>query len=358
MAQTINVHAASHASAGALHKFVTSVDRDITDVRQFPARVAERRNDPIAHKVVVEAKGGWGNVFYPIGGKPQAQPNFRVATFDLETFDSLVPAPGDPRDSDGAGSLRHETQRTHAPAWYMFSPQLGVYEYLHQLLNAELAELRNLALSIASAEEGYQAIGALDYYQDRNTDNHTFHKDTVGSTLFVALHYLNDVELLGAEYILDRQVSGGPIVSPAQRRQTTARYNKRAWPSTLMLAMEKARHELPSEAVPHVHCETIEPHAIITFVDELIYHATPLEGSRPADYQETSYTEVDLGQVVFPMRSFIKNKASNARTLRRTVSEKQLTARNRDEHGKRRFARLWICIQPRSWTQVGCPCPF
>jgi hypothetical protein len=120
--------------------------------------------------------------------------------------------------------------------------------------------------------------------------------------------------------------------------------------------MNTARTKLPLEATPKIRCKVIGPNGILTFVDELIYHASPFAGRRPdvaaeqdRPFAYEEYLSVKLSGKTFAIRDDVSvDKPSKA--FPRTVSNKNLLTPAKDVNDKRRFARLWICIQPTNWT--------
>jgi hypothetical protein len=352
--ELVRVTAETPECTAALTKLITKIDLDV--VENVEKRVTQWPSKPDKSGTFTPILTDWNKVY--LAG--QAANVFRLATFDLGSLKSLVPTPDDPRSEDGAGSPKAKPhERNHAPKGYMKDV---VRSYLKAVLRGPLHGLREQALAIASEAPGYQAVGTLDYYRDRSVDSHAFHKDTAGTTLFVALHYLNSVELLGAEYVHDTKPTKtgqwGPIVSDEQREKTSQKRPDKAWPLSLEQAMNTARAKLPLEPSPKIRCKVIRPNGMLTFVDELVYHASPFAGKRPAldaeqkkPFKYEDYLSVSMSEQRFAIRDDVPiDKPSKA--FPRTVSNKDLRTPAKDPNDKRRFARLWICIQPKNWTKL------
>jgi hypothetical protein len=290
----------------------------------------------------------------------------RVATFEVPSLRSLVPSGRDPRSNDGAGTPELGKNRIHCPPGFML--QEPIFDYIKGLLANELGAAVELSERAAAMGAQHHVVGALDWYRDRDTDNHALHKDTTGSTLFVALHYANEQPILGAEYIRDHwpmpshKDAAFSYGTRWERPNAPWRTDAQAWPNALVEVLEDARKHLKTAEFvqrerPTVECQEIGPFGLITFVDELIYHATPLAGRRTEEQRKELYTEVHIGgsAVKLPVvglwwvdkRSPLAERDDYA--LTRAVSRENMTAPVRDK-GKRRFARLWLSIQPRQWT--------
>jgi hypothetical protein len=271
---------------------------------------------------------------------------------DLRTMRSLIPSNGDPRNSDGAGPLTsvadYTEKRTTAPPNYF-----GRFarKYVERVLANELSALCEFAGRMAAGAT-HHAVVAVDWYRDRSTDTHNLHKDTTGSTLFVALHYANQAPILGAEYIFDRWKMPHVAV-PTLDEGTWTRSNAPwapttgGWPASLCAELETARDHISSQitGAGDVHCAPLGPFGLLSFVDELIWHATPIEGSRSRlpNLGDGEYKKVSI-------QGITKRLPGNGQRLQRQVSRSSLLDFPVRDMGKRRFLRLWICVQPRSWT--------
>ena len=110
----------------------------------------------------------------------------------------------------------------------------------------------------------------IHYYRDRDMNQSGFHKDTLhGDTVFVNLNFVSDTDqdFLGPEYVIN------PPVVPEHDQKTSA-----ALPATFRKHLSKARAGLPTPT--EIGASTIPANGVVTFVDELIHHATPVYGHR------------------------------------------------------------------------------
>jgi len=113
----------------------------------------------------------------------------------------------------------------------------------------------------------------IHYYRSREKTTSNFHKDTLGQTLFVNLNYVTDHAIAGPEYVLN------PLPLPAHEDRIRG---KGETPGTLppkfIANLDKARANLIEPTV--IGAPTIPANGVVSFVDELIHHMTPLYGHR------------------------------------------------------------------------------
>lgn len=113
----------------------------------------------------------------------------------------------------------------------------------------------------------------VHYYRSREQATSNFHKDTLGQTLFVNLNYVTNHAIAGPEYVVN------PLPLPAHEERIRG---KDVTPGTLppkfIANLDKARTILvePTE----IGASTIPANGVVSFVDELIHHMTPLYGHR------------------------------------------------------------------------------
>jgi hypothetical protein len=147
---------------------------------------------------------------------------------------------------------------------------LIVRNTLHTMSTA--GQLRYLETSGLTAGE-WKILVEIHYYRDRQQNMPNLHKDTLGETIFVNLNYVTDREIAGPEYVVN------PLTVPAHQEQINA-----LLPPKFLKHLANARTTLgrPTE----IEASTIPANGVVTFVDELIHHATPLyrrrQGSVPA----------------------------------------------------------------------------
>lgn len=270
-------------------------------------------------------------------------------------------------------------------------------DYLKSLLMNDLLAQSALIDRALRSEPGYRAVVHLDYYATRSTNQVQLHKDTNGNNVFAVLHYINDVPMLGPEYIDDpapiksredgyypketwaklpaipngdkyyRQ--GAPWAKVGETvsedgETVTSRYT---WPTPLLDALQAARVPLKDHTQYEMSYETLPKEGLVTFVDELIFHATPLTMHR-IDYPGDDAVRIlSAGAQVVSLiddknggTTFINlfGTRSHATRVKRRLSahykdgvhtESGLGVPGSTSGGVRKFFRLWICIVPDHW---------
>ncbi len=256
--------------------------------------------------------------------------NIRLGTWCLRSVGTkrprvLIPNKHDPRSDDGSGAYyARETAMSergpatlisHRPLALMvpFKSRKVIESYLNSVLNAELSAINDAALTAGKASH-YRAIVSVDYYSSRSLTANGAHKDTVGNTLFVALHYRNPERMAGPEYIIDRwpiPASKGFVdhFTTALRadRRTSAPWARSDdvpgtyWPKKLLFALEKARKSIAADH-PQVIFESsvLNRCGLVSFVDELVYHLTPLREHRKTGSSYDQFNQVGIA----PQQSF------------------------------------------------------
>jgi len=117
------------------------------------------------------------------------------------------------------------------------------------------------------ADDSWVILVEVHYYRYRTVTAPILHKDTLGQTLFVNLNYVTDKEIAGPEYIVN------PPAYDPHDQQTAA-----TLPDRFRTHIRKARGKLA--APTRIESSVIPAHGVVSFVDELIHHATPLLRSR------------------------------------------------------------------------------
>jgi GNAT superfamily N-acetyltransferase len=115
--------------------------------------------------------------------------------------------------------------------------------------------------------EEWQILVEVHYLYSRGKTESQLHKDTLGETLFVNLNYISENEMLGPEYIV-----APPTVEEHEKNIINS------LPQRFLDDLKGAREGLPQ--APEIGSCIIPPHGFVSFVDELVYHATPLWGHR------------------------------------------------------------------------------
>jgi hypothetical protein len=316
---------------------------------------------------------------------PRGESAIRIGTVDIETWDLLRLN----KDKCPLGSDGIDDGTTEPPLMsYDATTQQAFLAYLKSLLTNELNGRRELAVAAGALGGKHRAQIIADYYFARSVDQISLHKDTFGTTLFVALHYLNKSDMTGPEYIYDRWPiagrepydHGGVAItdkawmrtSDGKQGRPRAPWSKNAkyevggvnlqfeqqrmldaaathfWPHDLIASLEAARAGLPT--TKKVQMSELHPYGLISFVDELIYHSTPLTRNRTLeDSEKVAFQLVVTGGLDF----YVGVDGGKApMNLRRRMSFALNGGDFEPKTGfadKRTFLRLWITVAPKSW---------
>lgn len=350
-----------------------SSDETIKKLRDLTTRMGMFFASSTAHRLLESEETGavWRNY---VNGRGEPIDNVRIATLDLNSIlqDRVVflkQTESDPRRRDGSSGDRAGSS---SPPVLNFNTAIvrSLVQYLRRLLTKELAPLvaiANAAADSSSTDGSRRAIISLDYYSNRSTATSALHKDTTGITLFVALHYINPEPMLGPEYIHDKWPIGslegakhnfipyrkeeGDNVSSDTRYHApwTKVGGHHYWPRKLLEELEVARAQLPDDSTLH-HVD-LSSYGLVSFVDELIYHATPFNRSRSPSDVEKLFREVAF--------SGLKYKVIPPK-LNRTLSDKIIRgdqlASLTGGSAKRCFIRLWISVCDTSWYDTVGTC--
>lgn len=255
---------------------------------------------------------------------------------------------------DSSGQLNKST--AERSIWNPADSSLDgfVNDYFYQLLRAEdapLAAIRDLLDGIEREQQTHRVVLSIDFYYSRSLAQLGLHKDTTGTTLFVGLHYNNDQTMLGPEYIYDFC----PMPKTKQRFHspwaTDEKNDVDYWPKDLVDGLEIARGKLEkSEEVEKglLYATTMPSNGLITFVDELIFHVTPLTRKRGLDDQGTLFQTVNINATEYPLPKEQMRLTKPSR-LRRQFSEKDMGGTGTGSSGRRSFVRFWIMVEPKAW---------
>ena len=125
--------------------------------------------------------------------------------------------------------------------------------------------------------DGYVIGIEVNYYANRSGSGAlpAFHKDTAGDNVFANLIFDNDDTIEGTEWFAD-------VEKPSQARKA---WQKSVLPPTYRSALNRARKDLGTtlgEAgkTEDVHGGTVGEHAYVSWVDDLVWHATPTAAKR------------------------------------------------------------------------------
>jgi hypothetical protein len=263
--------------------------------------------------------------------------------------------------------------------------------YLWELITVEMADEMALVQEALQGEaDYYRAVVQVDYYAFRTLKNIGLHKDTVGNTLFVALHYINEEQMQGPEYVDDpapmRPKDGHGFyndrvylttVGDEQRRGApwakvadVSDRPKYVWPDDLLRALQAVRK--PPDEADYLDTATLPPNGLITFVDELVFHATPspmlrkdvsdLEPDATAERQRHINSGVSIPGTGDPAASPPHLNVFGERTFQRRIRRRLSEALARgetlpsstgssDPTSKRKFWRVWLSVVPKHWYE-------
>ena len=230
-------------------------------------------------------------------------------------------------------------------------------EYLEEVFLADSAPLRKLGEVFDYIDHHYgkthRVILSLDYYRERPQDAWNLHKDTTGTTLFVGLHYDNEKKMLGPEYVhdlLSHEQSPIPRGKGSPWHTYDKNNEKTWWPKEIIQALEAARGELrEGEKDDEMNYSYIEPMGMVYFVDELIFHTTPLAGRRD-NFSNQPKAQFEVVRVSGHPTGAEKIMQSHKNRFERRYSQEDIKFQQvTSENNKRSFVRLWAMIEPKVW---------
>jgi Domain of unknown function (DUF4157) len=114
----------------------------------------------------------------------------------------------------------------------------------------------------------WQILAEIQYYYNRSQSQTGLHKDTLGQTLFVNLNYVTEQEIEGPEYIVN------PLLY-AEHETDVKKTLPLAFREHLAHARQNLKQPTKIKATP-----SIPVSGVVSFVDELIHHATPINRHR------------------------------------------------------------------------------
>lgn len=278
-------------------------------------------------------------------GKGKAPPRLRYRVGEIH------------KKKDSAGLLSEAPGDTRTA--YPDNGQLNglVNEYFYHLFRANQAPLRDAATLLDGIDETFRmhrVVLSIDFYYMRPLTQLGLHKDTNGTTLLVGLHYDNEEDLLGPEYIYDfwpKTREDERYFSPwVIDRLVSQRY----WPEHLIAGLELARSALKKRQAGSsdlVHAVTMGRMGLVSFVDELIFHQTPLTRKRTGDDAD-QFRSVSINGTYYEIPTLASNHrrhAGGVQRLRRQFSEENLEFEAAGPTGRRSFVRFWVMVEPKGW---------
>lgn len=260
-------------------------------------------------------------------------------------------------------------------------------DYLRSLLTVDLELQSELVKRALKSDPGFRALVHLDYYATRAVDQVGLHKDTTGNNLFAVLNYINDDPMLGPEYIDDpapfRTVNPGyykedrwsTFKTDVEWKRSGAPWaeigdDKYVWPQPLLEALNKVRRFPPNdESTGKLASSVLPKDGLVSFVDELIFHATPIAAHRHdvpwANQPRYMHAGVSFPTIMkgkFPAEpkdilNLFEPHVKVDRIQRRMSAhydqgkhiETGLLVPGAKSGGVRKFFRLWITIVPDHW---------
>ena len=134
------------------------------------------------------------------------------------------------------------------------------------------------------ADKDWQVIVDVDFYYERSASQVMFHKDTLGRTMFVNLNFNNDDEMEGPEIIANPPTIPQHEDLLKETLHPTFRADVQSTRNDMGPAKEISRTKVPKRGV-------------VSFVDELVHHSTPLGGFREIPYVEMLKLIQQMGAV-------------------------------------------------------------
>jgi hypothetical protein len=228
--------------------------------------------------------------------------------------------------------------------------------YLYQLFRADNAPLGRMATLLDQIEADYsthRVVVSVDFYYSRPLTQLGLHKDTTGNTLFVGLHYDNAEAMMGPEYIFDFW----PLKDVEDRYHSPWSFdehvNQYYWPKDLSKGLELTRLGLKEDYWKSRDLQrdtTMSQNGLITFVDELIFHVTPLTRKRTEEEkaeEDPLFRAVNINGTTHAIKDLVQQKIPK---LRRTFSTKDvLDVSGTGSNGRRSFIRFWVMVEPSAW---------
>ncbi|MCR6639611.1 MAG: DUF4157 domain-containing protein [Sporocytophaga sp.] len=151
----------------------------------------------------------------------------------------------------------------------------GIYELLNEELKRKIivntlstmekaSQVEYLqASNFATDEEsGWKVVVEVHYYRTRPTTNNVFHKDTLGTTLFVNLNYLNQERMVGPEFVINPMDNEKHMSDIAQ-----------SLPEEFLQDRQTVMDQLDEPQI--IEVVEVPEYGFVAFVDEMINHSSP-----------------------------------------------------------------------------------
>jgi hypothetical protein len=393
--QKVKVRAAADETVRLSNTLYEDVTEFFTDNGREHWRVSEGNDNPVRKRV-------WRRYFSTHEGRRCAQPaGLRIATVDLDSllgdddeceylqfadvsgWTAVEKAAAGGMATAGKSLVGYEDSMHPPVSLFPGGLKTKLAAYLKALLGTDMRdEVATVGAALEGHKDNYRAVVHIDYYASREVTTVALHKDTIGNSLFVALHYLNGNEMMGPEYIDDPGPIAPQVVEGTQgyyRDEVYLRHVQKfrrgapwaaidkssnyVWPVPLLDALQLARVGRGLSGFVQGY-KTLPPNGLITFIDELVFHTTPFMDMREAglDTQPTRLTNSGVTIAGYPsdqadsaVLAIFGERNYRLRVQRRLSTE----IRNetdlppaKDGDGPnpvRKFWRLWVTIVPRNW---------
>jgi hypothetical protein len=237
-----------------------------------------------------------------------------------------------------------------------------VNKYFTELFISNGAPLRPMGRLLEALDRQYFGRYAvtlsLDYYYTRPLTALGLHKDTTGNTIFVGLHYNNPATIVGPEYMYDFWPQFDQRAYSPHHRGLPGGADDGVyfWPKRLRDGLELARQALRDDNQGEkdlLRVSTLPANGLVAFVDELLFHQTPLTRSRKSG-DEGKFSDVVFNQHTIRLADVLGEDENNQpRRLRRQFSisnmEEYWQNRATSGGGRRSFVRFWAMLEPVQW---------
>ncbi len=286
--------------------------------------------------------------------------------------------PGITKVYDSSGEWRYGLSDGHAlyPRDNQLSDgnQIGqyVYSYFNELFRTDGSPLASVGTFLDKLNKKfapkYCVTLSLDFYYTRPLTLLGLHKDTTGNTLFVGLHYNNMQNMVGPEYMYDfwpkfNQRSYSPHHTGKPGNVDAGVF---FWPKMLRDSLELARGYIKQQHGTDqdlLRVTKMSPHGLIAFVDELLFHQTPLTRRRIRGPNEkglherrTLFMDTAFNNLTIDVLNEIGQGNlvhQHPPRLRRQFSQDKMedywSGRGTGGQTRRSFVRFWAMIEPTTW---------
>jgi hypothetical protein len=141
----------------------------------------------------------------------------------------------------------------------------------------------------------WKVVVEVHYYRSRESTKNTFHKDTLGQTLFVNLNYLNSKKIVGPEYMVNPEELGSRL------KQIAA-----FLPEEFLEDRESVMGRMKAPEI--IEVVDVPKYGYVAFVDEMIHHSSPTTKRRSVKGSELyEFIESRKSQKSKSFKKLLKN---------------------------------------------------